>query len=49
MTTRKRQTISSLIAVVPELEQAKNSVLYTLESIQSRRSSEYALTEFINW
>ena len=49
MKARKRQTVSPLTPVLPELEQAKNAVPNTLESFQSRRSYEHALTEFINW
>jgi site-specific recombinase XerD len=34
---------------VPELEHARSAVLNSLDSIQSRRSYEYAMTEFICW
>jgi hypothetical protein len=33
----------------PELEHARSAVLNSLDSIQSRRSYEYAMTEFIGW
>ena len=34
---------------LPELEQSKTSVLNTLGSIQSRRSYQHAMDEFIDW
>src|SRR5262249_17223534 len=34
---------------VPELEHAKTAVLNSLESLQSRRSYEHAMTEFVGW
>ena len=34
---------------VPELEQAKTSVLDTLPSVHSRRSYKYAIEKFIDW
>ena len=34
---------------VPELEHARSAVLNSLDSIQSRRSYEYAMAEFIGW
>jgi site-specific recombinase XerD len=34
---------------VPELEHAKSAVLNSLESLQSRRSYEYAMNEFVSW
>src|SRR5689334_13923925 len=49
MIRRNEQAVPAPTASLPELEQAKHAVLNTLESIQSRRSYEYALTEFINW
>jgi site-specific recombinase XerD len=39
----------SSILTVPELEQAKTSVLDTLPSAQSRRSYKYAIEKFIDW
>lgn len=49
MIRRNEQAVPAPTASLPELEQAKHAVLNTLESIRSRRSYEYALTEFINW
>jgi N-glycosylase/DNA lyase len=49
MKNREQQAVSPLTVAVPELEQAKNAVLNTLQSIQSRRSYEHAMTEFIAW
>jgi len=34
---------------LPELEQSKTSVLNTLGSLQSRRSYQHAMDEFIAW
>lgn len=34
---------------LPELDQSKNSVLNTLGSLQSRRSYQHAMDEFIAW
>jgi site-specific recombinase XerD len=33
----------------PELEHAKHSVLNSLDSLQSRRSYEHAMNEFVRW
>src|ERR1051325_8737254 len=33
----------------PELEHSKNAVLNSLESLQSRRSYEHAMSEFVGW
>jgi Phage integrase SAM-like domain len=49
MTSRNKQAFLAPTASLPELEQSKNAVLNTLESIQSRRSYDYAMTEFIAW
>jgi len=49
MTSRNKQAFLAPTARLPELEQSKNAVLNTLESIQSRRSYDYAMTEFIAW
>jgi N-glycosylase/DNA lyase len=46
---RNQQALPVLTTGVPELEQAKIAVLNTLESIQSRRSYEFAMTDFIIW
>lgn len=34
---------------MPELEHAKTAVLNSRECLQSRRSYEYAITEFVGW
>jgi len=34
---------------VPELEHAKNAVLNSLDSLQSRRSYKHAMNEFVKW
>ena len=49
MTKRNQQAVPAPTASVPELEHAKHAVLNTLESIQSRRSYEHAMSEFITW
>ena len=49
MTKRTQRAVPAPTASVPELEQAKHAVLNTLESIQSRRSYEHAMSEFITW
>ena len=49
MKSTHKQAVSAAMPKMPELEQAKNAVLNTLDSIRSRRSYEYAMTEFICW
>jgi N-glycosylase/DNA lyase len=49
MIRRNEHAVPTLTASLPELEQAKHAVLNTLESMQSRRSYEHAMSEFITW
>src|SRR5215510_6286174 len=42
---RRAQTTLTL----PELDQSKNTILYSLGSLQSRRSYRHAMDEFIAW
>ena len=37
------------VPALPDLEHAENAVLNSLESLQSRRSYEHAMTEFVEW
>lgn len=45
MRRTNKQAVPGGMQMVPELEQAKNAVLNTLDSIRSRRPYEYAMTE----
>ncbi len=47
--SRRRSNLRTRNLTLPELEQIKTSVLNTLGSLQSRRSFEYAMNEFITW
>jgi hypothetical protein len=48
--TAKRRTARRVHApTLPELDQAKNTVLNSLTSLQSRRSDRHAMEEFIAW
>jgi macrolide transport system ATP-binding/permease protein len=49
MKRTNKQVDPAKMLKIPDLEQTKNAVLNTLDSIQSRRSYEYAMTEFISW
>ena len=44
--TRSRRTDRPTL---PELDQTKRSVLNSLASLQSRRSYQHAIDEFIDW
>ena len=37
------------VPALPDLEHAETAVLNSLESLQSRRSYEHAMTEFVEW
>ena len=47
--TRRRSAHKPRHLTLPELEQSKTSVLNTLGSLQSRRSYQHAIGEFIDW
>ena len=47
--TRRRSAHKPRHLTLPELEQSKTSVLNTLGSLQSRRSYQHAMDEFIDW
>ena len=49
MKRKKKELVLAAMQRVPELEHAKNAVLNSLDSIQSRRSYEHAMTEFVGW
>jgi len=46
---RRRRNDMSRAVTLPELDQSKTSVLNTLGSLQSRRSYQHAMEEFIAW
>jgi len=46
---RGRRNDRSRVLTLPELDQSKTSVLNTLGSLQSRRSYQHAMEEFIAW
>jgi site-specific recombinase XerD len=47
--SRRRSNHRSRNLTLPELEQSKTSVLNTLGSLQSRRSYQHAMDEFVTW
>lgn len=47
--TMSTGTAPAGVPPLPELEHAKNAVLNSLESLQSRRSYEHAMSEFVGW
>src|SRR5215470_6243682 len=47
--SRRRSTPKPRYLTLPELDQSKTSVLNTLGSLQSRRSYQHAMDEFIDW
>src|SRR5215472_10902745 len=47
--SRRRSAHRPRHLTLPELEQSKTSVLNTLGSLQSRRSYQHAMDEFIDW
>src|SRR5215470_7595074 len=47
--SRRRSTPKPRYLTLPELDQSKTSVLNTLGSLQSRRSYQHAMDEFIAW
>jgi hypothetical protein len=47
--SRRRSNHRPRNFTLPELEQPKTSVLNTLGSLQSRRSYQHAMDEFIAW
>jgi hypothetical protein len=49
MKRRSKEAVPAEVPVLPDLEHAKNAVLNTLESLQSRRSYEHAMAEFVEW
>jgi site-specific recombinase XerD len=44
-----KDPVPTEVSALPELEHAKNAVLNSLESLQSRRSYEHAMSEFVGW
>jgi hypothetical protein len=47
--TNRKQSRRTDRPTLPELDQTKTSVLTSLTSVQSRRSYQHAMDEFIDW